>query len=127
PEVAEDAVAERRLVEVVDPRGAAGAGAPADDALDHPGVALAPDDHDLLELDEGVDELAGPGQAGELAVALEEDDAGADAAAEGAGPSVGRGGAPGPGELAGQCYLLLRTGTGARGITRRNCPPPSPS
>src|SRR5262245_54363816 len=79
PEVAEDPITERRLIEVVDARRAARPRAAADHALHHPRVALPPDEHGLLHLDDGVDHLPRPGEAGELAVALEEDDARANA------------------------------------------------
>src|SRR6187455_3448212 len=71
PQVAEDAVAERRLVEVVDTRAAARAGAAADDALDHARVALAEDHEVLLELDQRVEHLARPGEQRQLAVGLD--------------------------------------------------------
>src|SRR5271166_998441 len=74
PEITEDAVAERGLVEVVHAGGAARARAATDHALDHAGVPLPPDDHRLLELDDRVDELARPCEARQLTIALDEED-----------------------------------------------------
>src|SRR3954464_9190933 len=58
PDVAEDAVAERGLIQVIHSCGAAGAGAAANDPLDHARVPLSPDEHALFHLHEGVDDLA---------------------------------------------------------------------
>lgn len=79
PEVAEDAVLRRGLIEVVDARGAARARATADHALDHARVALAEEHELLLDLDDRVDDLARPREQREIAVALDEDERRADA------------------------------------------------
>src|SRR5690606_32653999 len=84
PEVVEDAVAERGLVEVGDAARPAGADAPADDTLDHARVALSPDDHPLLEEQERLADLAWPREPRQLAVALDEDERRAHVAAVGA-------------------------------------------
>src|SRR6185503_8186826 len=72
PYLAEDAVLERRRVEVVDAGRAAGSGSPPDDALDHARVPLPEDDELLLERDDRVDDLARPREQRKLAVALDE-------------------------------------------------------
>ena len=77
PEVTKNAV-RSGAIEVVDPRRSAGAGAPSDDPLDHPGVPLSVHHEALLDLEHRVDDLAGPGEQRQLPVALDEDECGAD-------------------------------------------------